>query len=128
MYNIKLTEGGHNWSKQNLMTIVKAKTNYDILKCTNCGIIGKTTSLATIALKGSYSKQKVFNCNNKDIPKKRIKITRCNAAGDIFENLKPNSEHDVIAHPEGENNDNGIWVMGIGEPVKVLDGEFNYIN
>ncbi len=23
---------------------------------------------------------------------------------------------------------NGVWVMGVGEPVKVLNGEFTYIN
>lgn len=132
MYNINLTEGGHHWLKQNLTTIFKGRRSFDIFKCKNCGIKGKTTSLATIALKGSYSEQKVFNCNNPDIDNdatgKRIKIINCDATGKVFENLKPDSEHDVIAHPEGEHNRGGVWVMGVGEPAKVLDDEFEYIN
>ena len=130
MYNIKLTQGRHEWRKQNLVTITKGRKHFDILKCKNCGITGETTSLSTIALKGSYSELTVFYCNvpdNKNASK-RIKITRCYAIGDRFENLTPDSEHDVIEAPEGEHNKGGVWVAGTTEPVKVLNDEFNYID
>ena len=58
---------------------------------------------------------------------KRIKITKCDAFGKAFENLTPGSEHDVISPPETHKNDTGTWVMGVGEPVKVLPSEFKII-
>lgn len=57
----------------------------------------------------------------------KIKINECRASGKQFENLKPNSIHQVIEAPKGEHSNNGVWVMGIGEPVKVLDGEYTEV-
>jgi hypothetical protein len=125
-YNINLSEGGHTWEKQNLVTIATRKSSYDILKCKHCGIEGKTTSLWTIRLKGSYSSDKVYNCpNNKTAV--HIQITQCHAFGKVFANLTPGSIHEVITPPEEYKNDRGIWVMGVGEPVKVLSDEFKII-
>lgn len=126
MYNISLTQGGHHWEKQNLVTIFDGSKNYDVMKCKNCGIVGKTSSIATIKLKGSYSHETVYNCKNSDstIPA-RIKVTKCAAHGKLFGNLTDDSEHDVIEPPAGYKNDfTGVWVMGVGEPVKVLANEF----
>lgn len=125
-YNINLSEGGHTWEKQNLVTIATKNNSHDILKCKYCGIQGKTTSLSTIRLKGSYSHDKVYNCpNNKKASK--IQITQCGAVGEYFANLIPGSIHEVIAPPEDYKNDKGTWVMGVGEPVKVLPNEFNIV-
>lgn len=126
-YNIKLSEGGHEWDKQNLVTIAdKNGKHYDILKCKNCGIEGKTTTLWTIALKGSYSSDKVHYCpGQKKVD--RIQITYCHAFGKEFSNLTPGSIHRVIPPPEEYKNDKGIWVMGVGEPVKVLSDEYKKI-
>lgn len=55
---------------------------------------------------------------------KRIKITQCRAFGPQFSNLIPGSIHDVIKTPAGEKREGGVWVMGNGEPVKVLQGEY----
>jgi hypothetical protein len=122
-YNIDLKEGGHVWGKENLTTIITRNGSYDILKCKHCGIQGKTSSLWTIKLKGSYSKEKVYNCPHNQTAK-RIKITLCTAMGKVFSNLTPGSEHNVIAPPEAYANDKGTWIMGVGEPVKVLPNEF----
>ena len=54
----------------------------------------------------------------------RIRITNCRAFGPEFKNLLPGSIHETIKPPKGENNKDGVWVMGAGVPVKVLNGEF----
>jgi hypothetical protein len=56
---------------------------------------------------------------------KRIRIKYCTAFGEAFGNLTHGSEHDVIKPPAHYKNDKkGVWVMGVGEPVKVLNGEY----
>lgn len=130
MYNISLKIGGHHWEKQNVVTVKKRKGHYyDFMKCSKCGIQGRTTSISTIGLKQSYKRSRVFECegNNYSIPK-IIKITNCSAYGDQFLNLIPNSEHNVINPPLGyKNSINGVWVMGVCEPVMVLPEEYEVI-
>ena len=59
---------------------------------------------------------------------KRIRIKYCTAFGKAFENLTNGSEHDVIKPPAPYKNDKkGVWVMGVDEPVKVLNGEYEVI-
>ena len=132
MYTINLNDNPHEFEKQNLVTQIG---NFDTLKCKKCGIKGKTSSLNTIHVKGSYSLNKVKNCivNTDSLAAskvgKKIKITYCSAMGKIFENLKPDSIHLIIEVPENEKSDTqGVWVMGVGTPVKVLNNEFEYIN
>ena len=60
--------------------------------------------------------------------KMKIKITKCEAFGKHFDNLTPGSIHEVIDCPfldEGEIE--GVWVMGVGEPVKVLTNEYETV-
>jgi hypothetical protein len=53
----------------------------------------------------------------------KIKIIQCTAWGPIFANLTPGSIHKVIEPPKHHKPDKyGVWVQGIGEPVKVLNG------
>lgn len=59
---------------------------------------------------------------------KKVKVTQCTAFGDVFANLKPGSIHDIIKPPKNENRKLGEWVMGVGEPVLLLKGEFNYVD
>jgi hypothetical protein len=129
MITININEFGHIWEKQNLITQFRGKKHYDILKCRICGIIGKSTQLGTITITEKY-KNKIYNCNNEYvfvIPKK-IKIIHCDAFGPQFKNLIPNSEHDVVEPPSYYKNDEkGVWVMGVGEPVKVLTNEYKKI-
>jgi hypothetical protein len=54
-----------------------------------------------------------------------VKVTQCRAVGQIFGNLEPDTVHRVIEPPKGYKNDSrGVWVMGVGEPVKLLANEY----
>lgn len=57
----------------------------------------------------------------------RIKIVSCDAFGPAFNNLKPGSVHKVIDTPSEEDDSKGVWVMGVGEPVKVLLNEYEVV-
>jgi len=127
MYHVNVKDSGHEFEKKNLVTISGRKGGYDMKVCKHCGIKGNQYALESIQISGSYKSENAFTCPK--APKvekpKRIKITRCTASGRIFENLTPDSEHDVVPVPVGEKDDNkGVWVMGVGEPVKVLNYEY----
>lgn len=132
MYTINLNDNPHEFDKLNLVTQIGG---FDTLRCKKCGIKGKTTSLSTVAVKGSYSKSKVDNCILKDDEMRKgkegrkVRITFCTAVGKRFENLTPKSEHFVIETPKNEKADTqGVWVMGTSEPVKILNNEFDYVD
>jgi hypothetical protein len=67
----------------------------------------------------------------------KIQIIECSAVGGIFANLTPGSIHEVVTPPKApkearipanyENNDDGVWVQGVGEPVRVLRREYMVI-
>lgn len=65
--------------------------------------------------------------------KQRIEILDCEMArkSEVFANLRPETQHDVIDQPESVHNRNddlpGVWVMGVATPVKVLNGEYKEI-
>lgn len=128
MITIEINHGGHDWQKKNLVTLSGRKGSYDIMKCSKCGIEGKRRTFNTITLKASYNLEKINNCNGvHDIPQK-IQITICGGFGKQFSNLTPNSIHDVVEPPAPYKNDSsGVWVMGVGEPVKVLHNEFKKV-
>lgn len=130
MITIDLKQGGHKWEKQNNVTLRKGRTHYDIMKCVGCGIEGRTNSIATIALKSSYSEENIYKCKavrSEGLPLE-IEITICRAVGPAFKNLIPGSKHLVITPPVNEKNDRfGVWVNGVGEPVKVLYEEFKVV-
>lgn len=121
---IDLRQTNHTFDKHNLVTLMGKRGAYDLYKCDACGLIGKRYGASGIlVIANNVSRKKVFNCpKSKSI--RKIKITTCNAVGSVFKNLKPGSVHDVIDPPEGKDNSRGVWVMGVGEPVKVLFGEF----
>jgi transcription elongation factor Elf1 len=116
----------HKFEKQNLVTLMDRKGAYDLMKCDKCGIQGKARALGTVDVSDSYSLEKVNNCDGVVEEKpKQIKITFCHACGKRFSNLTPGSLHIVVDPPHPHVNDHkGVWVMGIGEPVKVLNSEF----
>lgn len=121
-----LNENGHVWEKQNLVTLSSKKGAYDLYKCKNCGLTGKSYHLGIIEVSDSHH-AKAMRC-----PKvqrgKVIKVIRCNAVGEEFKALVPGSSHKVVPAPEGQNNNRGEWVMGKTEPVLLLFGEFEYID
>ena len=130
MYNVNIEESGHVWIKKNLMTIMGRNGGYDELVCENCKMKGRLYTLGTVRISETYKSENAFLCKKApkvDYLKKVIVITRCYAEGKVFENLTPKSEHEVVTPPEGYKNDtSGVWVMGVGEPVKVLTNEFNW--
>lgn len=110
----------HNFEKVNLMTLSDSKSTYDQMQCTRCGIKGKRRSLGFVEVDGRHSEELIQHCDRSkvELPDK-IKITECRATGAQFENLTPGSIHDVVEPPEGHQNDfKGVWVQGVGEPVK----------
>lgn len=121
---------GHTFNKVNLTTKVSKGKFYDEYVCENCGIKGKSFDLNTIVFNNNVDINKIYACPNPKpfkIPKV-IKIKYCRAVGSQFENLTPDSIHSVVTPPEGYTNDNkGVWVMGVGEKVKVLRDEYNII-
>jgi hypothetical protein len=122
---------GHNWEKTNLTTILRNKKMFDEYICKNCGLKGKSYNIETIEFKDNVSDAKIDLCQKASsfIVPKKIRITTCRAIGKQFENLTPDSEHLVITPPKSYKNDrSGVWVMGIGEPVKVLSNEFIVID
>jgi len=122
----------HTFRKTNLMTINKGGRMFDEYECTTCGMKGRrygVSNYATVA--NTYSDNLVNNCR---LPKtdnyigRLIKIQQCNASNPAFANLTNKSMHRIIKPPEGyANGGNGVWVQGIGEPVKVLNNEFIYL-
>lgn len=112
----------HRFTKQNLVTKSNRKGTYDEYKCKDCGLSGRRYGLS-----GYVTVKKNKQCSFSPTIPKEITITRCNAVGPQFENLTPGSKHMVIEPPHGYlNSHSGVWVMGIGEPVKVLRGEYTF--
>ena len=57
----------------------------------------------------------------------KIQITHCWVIGWKYNKLYPNTIHTIIKPRQGERNDEtGVWVQGITEPVKVHTDEFKF--
>lgn len=130
MFNVHIKESNHHWIKRNLVTITNGRQHYDQVECSQCHMKGKRYSLTHVEVSERYKKDNVFNCKNAPkVMTQKIRIKRCNAGGKQFANLTDGSEHLVISPPDGYENDHrGVWVMGVGEPVKVLSHEFEVID
>lgn len=127
MYHVNVKESQHVFEKKNLVTISGRKGMYDEKVCKNCGIKGRQYALESIQISENYKRENAFICPKAtEVEKpKQIKITYCTAFGRVFANITPNSIHDVVPAPPTEKEDaSGVWVMGIGEPIKVLNNEF----
>lgn len=123
-----LKKGNHHWEKQNLVTIPHKKGSYDILFC-KCGLKGKRRGLVESIELDSRQSKKAKQCTYyklKEETGRKIKITHCSAQGPIFVNITDGSEHLLITPPEGRDKTE-YWVMGIGEPIRLLDNEFKFI-
>ena len=124
---IDLKNNNHYFEKQNSITKTEGRNFYDLYKCCNCGIKGKRYGFnEELTIDGRISKKKIQNCSGAKKVNKII-ITKCTAVGTAFKNLTPDSVHEVIDAPTGQNNSRGVWVMGVGEPVKVLFCEYKEI-
>lgn len=125
---IRMSKSNHVWVKVNLVTRaeLRGRKFYDIFKCKNCGLQGKSFCLGELEVHGNIKNPE--SCRKAPVSVK-IRITRCTAYGPQFENLTNNSIHEIVNPPEDKkeqhpNGKGGVWVMGVGEPVRVLFGEF----
>ena len=101
------------------------KKLYDIYCCKHCGIEGKSYCLGFIDIPERYAKR-IESCTRQRLGN-TLRVTHCEAVGSRFGNLTDGSVHSIINPPEGQNNQRGEWVMGVGEPVLLLYNEFEYI-
>ena len=130
---IEMTSVLHEWDKVNSTTIMKGGKSYDIMKCSLCDITGKRFGItSTLVLDGRTSQKKISFCNNKLDPfmGREITIGRLNTGiRGPFENMTEGSVHTVINPPEEHKhmtNGKDVWVMGNGEPVRILSHEFEF--
>ena len=107
------------------MTLSSRKGGYDLYVCANCGLEGKSYAIGCIEIQERYRKR--AECCQGLKRRKYIRITRCSAFGEQFRAFVPNSVHEVIPAPKGEDNSRGEWVMGKTEPVLLLFREFEYV-
>lgn len=130
MYKSNIKTSQHVWEKKNLVTVNRHGKMFDEMVCKNCKMKGRRYGFEYVEVSEKYKFDNVHLCPKAEpieIPIK-VKVTRCNAYGKVFSNLLPGSEHDVLTPPTGYKNDHeGVWVMGVGEPVKLLPGEFTKI-
>lgn len=128
---VNIKSGLHNWEKQNLITIKGRGGMYDELKCSHCGMKGRTYQLGLVRVSNSYKAENINLCPKAEESKtpQRIEVIYCSANNPAFSNITPKSQHDIVEPPKGESNYyRGVWVMGVGEPVKLLYGEFKEID
>jgi len=125
MITVDRSKTNHDLEKQNLVTQFDKLGQYDVYKCSLCGLTGKAYTFTEISF-SSKSSKKIYSCP-KAVKIEKIRITNCQANGKVFDNLTPGSVHVVVPPPEGYDNSRGVWVMGVGEPVKVLFGEYTEI-
>ena len=119
-----MSEGGHTWKKINLVTLESKAGAHDEYRC-DCGLTGKSYKLGIIRINPTTETSKILDCPLRSSGAgQMIEITFCTGQNKEFANLTTGSKHQIIAPPKGQNNNRGVWVMGVTEPVKVLDGEY----
>ena len=125
MIRIEMSRTPHEWEKQNPVTLWGAKGCYDVYRCKHCGIEGKSYRLGFVDILERYAKR-VYICTRQRLVNS-LRVIHCNAFGNQFGNLTDGSVHSIIDPPEGQDNQRGEWVMGVGEPVLLLYNEFEYV-
>jgi len=127
MYQSNIKTSQHVWEKQNLVTVRRRGKMFDEMVCKNCKMKGRRHGFEVVSVSESYKSENVDLCPKAktiELPK-QVKVAQCSAFGKAFANLTPNSIHVIIAPPNGYKNDHtGVWVMGVGESVKLLPNEY----
>jgi hypothetical protein len=118
----KVTVRSHEFHKNNLVTLKDNLGPYDLQQCIHCKASVKVRTLGEAPNSKAICIAREFNLPSK------IKIIQCEAFGNRFSNLTPGSIHVTVDAPKPlvEKAD-GVWVMGVGEPVKVLNGEYEIV-
>jgi hypothetical protein len=127
MYKSSIKTSQHDWEKQNLVTVSRRGKMFDEMVCKHCKMKGRRFGFESVQVSENYKFENVHLCPKAppiNLPDK-VKVTRCTANGKAYLNLHPDSIHEIVTPPQGYKNDHtGVWVMGVGEPVKLLTGEF----
>lgn len=123
---MNLLQNGHDWEKVNQVGKKNRRGIYDEFRCKHCGLRGKSYTLGLLEIAERDRKKAAMCKGARKCAKSYVKVIRCDAWGKAFANLTPGSIHKVVPSPNGKDNSRGEWVMGVGEPVLLLFGEFSY--
>ena len=126
MFLLNLLQNGHDWEKMNHVGKKNRRGIYDEFRCKHCGLKGKSYTLGLLEIAERDRKKAAMCKGARKLAKSYVKVIRCEACGKAFANLTPGSIHKVVPSPDGEKSSRGEWVMGVGEPVLLLFGEFSY--
>ncbi|WP_071122736.1 hypothetical protein [Prevotellamassilia timonensis] len=126
MFILNLLQNGHDWEKVNQVGKKNRRGIYDEFRCKHCGLRGKSYTLGLLEIAERDRKKAAMCKGARKCAKSYVKVIRCDACGKAFANLTPGSIHKVVPSPNGKDNSRGEWVMGVGEPVLLLFGEFSY--
>lgn len=126
MFILSLLQNGHDWEKMNHVGKKNRRGIYDEFRCKHCGLKGKSYTLGLLEIAERDRKKAAMCKGARKFAKSYVKVIRCEACGKVFANLTPGSIHKVVPSPDGEKSSRGEWVMGVGEPVLLLFGEFSY--
>lgn len=126
MFLLNLLQNGHDWEKVNQVGKKNRRGIYDEFRCKHCGLKGKSYTLGLLEIAERDRKKAAMCKGARKLAKSYVKVIRCEACGKAFANLTPGSIHKVVPSPDGEKSSRGEWVMGVGEPVLLLFGEFSY--
>lgn len=126
MFILNLLQNGHDWEKVNQVGKKIRSGIYDEFRCKLCGLRGKSYTLGLLEIAERDRKKAAMCKGARKFAKSYVKVIRCEACGKAFANLTPGSIHKVVPSPDGEKSSRGEWVMGVGEPVLLLFGEFSY--
>ena len=127
MIRQSIETGHHEWEKQNIVTRKYGKKLYDIYRCKNCGIEGKSYQIGTISIQNRFYK-KAPCCPY--TTEKAYKVESFMLYRLSHQSLITSLKVVFLTFslpPPGEDNKLGEWVMGVSQPVLLLDGEFEYI-
>lgn len=59
---------------------------------------------------------------------RKVKVIYCWSASPVYSNLKPNTIHTIIpASPGSRNNNSGVWVKGVGDVARLIEGEYKFV-
>jgi len=135
IYKIDLNKTSHEFEKEQLIVKSDSSGTYVVYKCKRCGLGArkyKDSDLLIVRSRKKLTDEQLLRCSKEiiSIPAKRIRVLhKPNIANPAFDNLIVGSEHECIPPPPGQPNRlPGVWVNGIGEPVKLLNGEFEWID
>lgn len=115
--------------RSSLHNFVKVESESGVWACSKCGILGDRDGEGhTLIVGDDTPDEKIAKCDEAVIVFKPIKIEVVRGEGfaPYFENLTPGSVHETVETPEEHKTSTapGVWVIGDGEPVKLLRGEY----